>query len=153
MKLKKRVICGLPESKALFFLKATSKKPEQARFSSSFRAAFFLLLLAVLLLLAGGCTKQELKKALSSKNNQKPDEQELQNAIRLCKAICSEYSGSKEKGPCLSNNLLPGWVCDIAHNPRKEIDNLPENQCSAFRNGLASHFVELDAYCNFIRAY
>jgi len=42
-------------------------------------------------------------------------------------------------GPCLSNSLHGNqdypetmWVLDIAHNPRQDIDNLPENQCSAF---------------------
>lgn len=55
-------------------------------------------------------------------------------------------------GPCLSNNLIPDWVADVVHNPRTEIDNLPENQCSAYREGTAHHFVELDPSGNLIRA-
>ncbi len=48
---------------------------------------------------------------------------------------------------------LPDWVCDIAHSPRQsEIDDLPENQCSAYREGRAKHFVEVDMNCNLIRA-
>ncbi len=54
-------------------------------------------------------------------------------------------------GPCLSNALMPGWVADIAHNPRQEVDNLPENQCSNFLEGQAQHFVELDLEGNLIR--
>lgn len=55
-------------------------------------------------------------------------------------------------GPCLSNALLPGWVLDIAHSPRQPIDDLPDNQCSAYREGKATHFVELDTEGNLIRA-
>ncbi len=47
-------------------------------------------------------------------------------------------------GPCLSNNLLPDWVADVAHNPREDVDDVAENQCSAYRNGTAHHYVELD---------
>ncbi len=56
------------------------------------------------------------------------------------------------KGPCLTNDLFQGWVVDIAHNPRQPVDDLPENQCQAFREGRAKHFVELDPEGNIIRA-
>lgn len=55
-------------------------------------------------------------------------------------------------GPCLSNNLIPDWVADIVHNPRQAIDDLPANQCSAYLEGKAHHFVELDPEGNLIRA-
>ena len=55
-------------------------------------------------------------------------------------------------GPCLSNKVVPDWVADIAHNPRQAIDDLPENQCSAYRDGTARHFVELDPEGNLIKA-
>ncbi len=55
-------------------------------------------------------------------------------------------------GPCLTNNLMPDWVADIAHDPREPIDDLPENQCSAFREGEARHFVELDPDGDVIQA-
>jgi hypothetical protein len=55
-------------------------------------------------------------------------------------------------GPCLSNDLIPDWVADIAHNPRTAADDKPENQCPAYRNGTAHHFVELDPLGNLIRA-
>ncbi len=56
-------------------------------------------------------------------------------------------------GPCLSNNLISDWVADIAHNPRIPVDDLPENQCAAFREGKAHHFVELDPNGILIRVY
>jgi len=55
-------------------------------------------------------------------------------------------------GPCLTNEAIPDWVADIAHNPRQEVDDLPENQCSAYREGTMHHFVELDPNGNLIRA-
>lgn len=55
-------------------------------------------------------------------------------------------------GPCISNNLMPDWVADVAHNPRQAVDDLPENQCSAYRQGTAHHFVELDPEGQLIRA-
>jgi hypothetical protein len=54
-------------------------------------------------------------------------------------------------GPCLTNELIPGWVVDVAHDPRQPIDNQPENQCSAFRQGKAEHFIELDTNGNLNR--
>lgn len=54
-------------------------------------------------------------------------------------------------GPCLSNDLLPGWVADIVHNPRQKIDDLPINQCQAYLEGRAKHFVELDLDGNVVR--
>lgn len=55
-------------------------------------------------------------------------------------------------GPCLTNDLLPGWVVDIAHNPRLPVDDLAQNQCQAFNEGRATHFVELDLDGKVIRA-
>jgi len=63
------------------------------------------------------------------------------------------YNGDDfSNGPCLSNEVMDGWVADIAHNPRQAVDDLPENQCSAYRNGIAAHYVELDLDGNLIRA-
>lgn len=59
---------------------------------------------------------------------------------------------SFSSGPCLSNKIIPGWVFDIAHNPREEIDNQPENQCADYQNGTAKHFVEFDPQGNLIQA-
>jgi hypothetical protein len=58
-------------------------------------------------------------------------------------------------GPCLLDPIpeVRDWVCDVAHWPRQDVDNLAENQCSSFREGKAKHFVEVDPACNFIRAY
>jgi hypothetical protein len=60
-----------------------------------------------------------------------------------------------DSGPCIANPLpapADDWVVDVAHDPRTAVDDKPANQCSAFRDGKAGHFVELDPDGNLIRA-
>jgi hypothetical protein len=79
-----------------------------------------------------------------------------QQAVFSCLQTCKDNAALKsyENGPCLSDNNtkwnVSDWVCDVAHSPRQAVDNLPENQCQAFRNGEAHHFVEVDSSCNLI---
>ncbi len=47
-------------------------------------------------------------------------------------------------GPCLTEELSPDWVLDIAHEPRESIDDLPENQCARYLSGQAEHIIELN---------
>jgi hypothetical protein len=67
------------------------------------------------------------------------------------------YAHAKERGvdmargPCLGV-IKPGWVADVAHNPRRPVDDLPRNQCAAYRSGKADHFVELDPAGHYIRS-
>ena len=78
-----------------------------------------------------------------------------QQAIDGCIALCERALLSEEDlgtGPCLSNEVVEDWVCDVAHSPRQTVDNYAENQCSAYRAGDASHFVEVDPDCKFIKA-
>ncbi|MBU1031606.1 hypothetical protein KKE03_01635 [Patescibacteria group bacterium] len=80
---------------------------------------------------------------------------EIDIAVNQARYLYNQKKSSGEDlslGPCLSNALLPNWVLDIAHNPRQTIDDLPQNQCPAFREGRAAHFVELDPEGNLIRA-
>lgn len=84
-----------------------------------------------------------------------PPKSEMDTAINQAKYI---YSLRKSQGvdfsagPCLSDALMPDWVLDIAHSPRTAADDLPANQCPAYREGRAHHFVELDPDGNLIRA-
>ena len=71
----------------------------------------------------------------------------------LCLNELSTDGQDFDIGPCLSNKIIPDWVCDIAHSPRQDVDNDPANQCEAFRTGQAHHFVELDGNCNVIKVY
>ena len=69
--------------------------------------------------------------------------------------MASQYSTlNLARGPCIGNllpNLGADWVVDIAHDPRKPIDEEPRNQCPKSRNGRAQHFVELDPSGKVIR--
>lgn len=65
---------------------------------------------------------------------------QAQYIYRQKKLSGEDFSSS----PCLSNDLLPGWVVDIVHSPRLEMDNFVENQCPAYLEGRAKHIVELD---------
>lgn len=72
--------------------------------------------------------------------------------ISLCKTRLRE-GWDLSSGPCLSNDYYPDTVCDVAHSPRQPVDNLPENQCTFYREGRAHHFVEVDPSCNYIRSH
>jgi len=54
-------------------------------------------------------------------------------------------------GPCLGT-IEPDWVADVAHDPRRAVDDDPANQCAAYRSGEAHHFVELDPEGRYIRS-
>ena len=101
----------------------------------------FLILLALIMILGGCITHQKSTPDL---------------AEDLCVAECKQAVNNNQNltdGPCLSNQIIKDWVCDVAHLPRIEKDNFPENQCDAFRAGIAHHFVEVDAECNIIKIY
>lgn len=74
--------------------------------------------------------------------------------ILYCKASIQQGQDISA-GPCLSDEKEdwphPDWVCDVAHSPRQDIDDQPENQCKAYRDGKAHHFVEVDTNCDLIR--
>jgi len=83
-----------------------------------------------------------------------PKVSDAQRAANACVLMCAVelHNGRNlSAGPCISDEIIPGWVCDVAHKPRQDIDNLPENQCPAYSVN-ATHFVEVDPQCNFIRA-
>ncbi len=78
-----------------------------------------------------------------------------ERAIELCIAACEsakESGTTLDNGPCVSEEIVEDWVCDVAHDPRQPIDNEPQNQCSSYRAGQTHHFVEVDTDCNLIRA-
>lgn len=108
-----------------------------------------LLTLSVIVLTAS------LTLIFNSGGEKSSPKEEIDTAVNQAKFLYHQRQESSEdfsNGPCLSNALMPGWVVDIAHQPRLPIDDLPENQCAAYREGRAAHFVELDTEGNLIRA-
>ncbi len=92
---------------------------------------------------------------LVSKNNLQPLKSDKEIAIEKAKILYEEkrkQGVNFNNGPCLSEEIIPDWVVDIAHNPRIDIDNKPEYQCQSYRKGERHHFVELDPHGNLIRA-
>lgn len=78
--------------------------------------------------------------------------------ITACKNLIFEKDGEPKdidisRGPCLLNpiNEYPDWVCDVANSPRQDVDYDPENQCSSYNEGTATHFVEITPECELIR--
>jgi hypothetical protein len=86
-----------------------------------------------------------------------PSQSERDRAVT---AAMTAYADAKDaginlrRGPCIAEELpgLPDWVADIAHNPRRPVDDQPGNQCQRYRDGEAHHFVELTPGGEVIRA-
>jgi len=109
------------------------------------RRIIFLIIPALFLL--GGCQK------IVDPNSDQPVTQA--EAVTKCQQLCQQRLGSGvdlSAGPCLSEKLLPDWVCDVAHSPRQVIDDQSVNQCAVYWQGEVSHFVEVDQNCKLIKA-
>ena len=81
---------------------------------------------------------------------------EIDQAVAKAKAVYAEKARAGTNfasGPCLTNDLMPNWVADTVHVPRTSLDDLPENQCQAYIDGRAKHFVELDLQGNLVRVH
>ncbi|MBU2638049.1 MAG: hypothetical protein KJ955_03685 [Nanoarchaeota archaeon] len=102
-----------------------------------------------LLLLLSGCV------AMTAKMTPPPKvviTTETMTVEEACIKACNEAIVSLGNGPCLLNPIEnTEWVCDVAHMPRQDIDNQVENQCSAFREGTAKHFIEVNENCELIK--
>lgn len=76
-----------------------------------------------------------------------------------CVELCREQISAGvdlNYGPCLSEMEgvewdVDDWACDVAHQPRKDIDNNSKYQCQEYRKGNVNHFVEVTPNCEFIR--
>lgn len=117
------------------------------------RGIFFL---ALFLLIIGGCSYD---KNQNENNTEINEEQTLseQELVDICIAACENEKTNKENledGPCLLDPIEEDnkWVCDVAHDPRQDTDNLAENQCKAYRDRIANHFIEVTPDCRLIRA-
>jgi len=109
----------------------------------------FILCLAVILLTG------YLTLAINSSTPKSLSRTEIDIAVNQAKyfyKIKKESGADLSLGPCLSDALMPNWVVDLVHEPRIPLDDLPENQCPASREGKSLHFVELDLEGNLIRA-
>jgi hypothetical protein len=127
-----------------------------------------MLTFLIFTVFVSGCIMQNDEETNSTEINDISEESEshinpatdIQSfAIVLCKNMCQDALGNATnlaKGPCLSDNntdwIVSDWVCDVANSPRQSVDDLSENQCRAYSNGTAHHFVEVSTNCTLIRA-
>ncbi len=109
--------------------------------------AFIIFCLLVLTLVLAGC--------ISSDQVSQPHNKQVNDVVQKCVQVCQEEKergADLSDGPCLSNAIAPGWVCDVAHWPREAVDNDPKNQCSEYGKS-AWAFVEVDPDCKPIRVW
>jgi hypothetical protein len=110
------------------------------------KTIILLTLCIIIVIFISGCSEQNA--SISDKDK----------AIYACKKECNSLlnqSKDLSNGPCILNpiNDVPDWICDVAHEPRQDIDNKIENQCSAFREEKAHHFVEVTPNCELIQTW
>lgn len=117
-----------------------------------FKLGQALLILPLLfVLLTAGCTHDSNSTAKVNGDSQVSPKQ-------ACISLCQQQMKSGRNlsaGPCLSDDnpnwTISGWVCDVAHSPRQQVDNRRENQCDDWHQGQASHFVEVTPNCKVIQ--
>lgn len=76
---------------------------------------------------------------------------EQQDAILCARNL---YSKAKSSGMTISSQCLGNcgdYAVDIVHVPRNSEDNIAENQCSDYINGITKHFVEIDSNGEIVR--
>jgi hypothetical protein len=112
---------------------------------SAARALFVAAVLVALTLVASGCGGGDDSSA-----------SQQDKAVAAAKFL---YAGQAKRpdlarGPCLSESLpgMSDWAVDIAHDPRQDVDDQPDNQCQSYREGRTHHFVELTPGGQLIRA-
>jgi len=46
------------------------------------------------------------------------------SAVSACISQCERQQTDLRAGPCLSEQIMPDWVCGVAHSPREAVDAL-----------------------------
>lgn len=109
-----------------------------------FRPYRFVIVLSALAFTLGGCAED-------GTGAQDERERAIAGAMKVYREKKTAGVDFTD-GPCISQEAIPGWAVDVAHDPRQPVDDIPANQCASFREGRTRHFVELDPDGNLIRA-
>lgn len=80
----------------------------------------------------------------------------IEDILKEAKIVINDKIDEDEDltvGPCLLNpsSINEDYVVDIAHDPRVKEDDNKDNQCSAYIEGKAKHFIEVDESGKLIR--
>ena len=87
-----------------------------------------------------------LSLGLSCINEERATSEEKERAVAEALKAYSEAQRNGadfSNGPCIAEEVIDDWSVDIAHDPRQDVDDKPENQCRFYREGRTHHFVEL----------
>jgi len=127
---------------------------------------YALIILTGIICLSLAFTYVSYKFFYENQNNSNTVKAKVLQVAELCQNLCyyaKDLLAKENKtldSQCLSEmpqlvKYWPytNWVCDVAHNPRKPEDNLPQNQCKMFLRGWAKNFVEVSPNCTIIRIY
>ncbi|MBI5036902.1 eight-cysteine-cluster domain-containing protein [Candidatus Micrarchaeota archaeon] len=109
----------------------------------------------------GGCGCIEGKCAWSGETlkcveekNKPPGEAPAETAQALCVMKCLEakrLGTDLSRGPCISNAIAEGWVCDAVHSPKTAEDNEPQNVCPSLLGSKLKRIVEVTENCELTR--
>jgi len=116
------------------------------------------------LFLLSGCVTPMVQPLINAENKlketvaaQQKKQVDQSSAKIKCQEACQQAVTANGRdfssGPCLSNEVIEDWACDIVHVPRLPADNDPANQCASFREGKVQHFVEVDLNCTVVDYY
>lgn len=75
-------------------------------------------------------------------------------ACRSCVIQCNlsaENQKDLSSGPCISEQIEPGWACDVVHSPPIAEDDLADNQCAQYPE-IVPHIINVDTACRFVQA-
>ncbi|MBN2095366.1 MAG: hypothetical protein JW727_04925 [Candidatus Aenigmarchaeota archaeon] len=116
------------------------------------------VLLLVCLIAFSGCTEKPPVENQTQGPEKTPEELYLETLVDACVQECKNaklLDKDLSNGPCLLDPMPQNksWVCDVAHVPRIAADARAENQCLSFRQELATHFIEVDPECNYLRKW
>jgi len=77
-------------------------------------------------------------------------------AITSCISECHKaiaVGTSLTDGPCLSQEIVKGWACDVVNKPKIDIvDNNPKNQCESYYKNNVKHIVYVNTKCELLSA-
>ncbi|MDD3178110.1 MAG: hypothetical protein PHR26_01195 [Candidatus ainarchaeum sp.] len=116
-------------------------------FKKPAKISFYIYLIVFLLIVLAGILNIIFR---NDDNSLKLEQDAINECISLCK-IEKSKNISLIDGPCLSEEIVSNWACDITHSPKIDIlDNNPINQCYSYKNGEIKHIVEVSEKCELI---
>ena len=117
------------------------------------KKTYLFLTFLIFTISMSGCGKKQVTEDETDTTEIINDEKILTDiCINECKNALN-LGRNLDNGPCLLNPIKENnkLVCDVAHSPRESIDNIPENQCSSFREEKSNRFIEVTPDCEFLK--